>query len=188
MRRGHLPDPAPPGANEGEKTPVTEAAVDEAVPTEDDTLLGGESGNEFDIDIFDIRVKAGRYDGWLMPMQALLHDRGILENTRRWRCEFNGETYDEEMLSGESADHAERFAIAEGQKIQGWGLISAFIQDNVRRNIGPPRAVLYGICRGELGMTDLEARRAIKLPAAQIMACFSWYDLAESPGKDEAST
>lgn len=154
---------------------------DAVVPSEDDTLLGGDNGNDFDIDRFDTRVKAGKYDGHLILMTAMLHDRAISENRRRWRCTFRDVAYLEDDVDGEVAEHAERFAG------QGWGLLTALLGDNVRATIRPARAVLYGICRAELGMDHRTAARTIKMPAKDILACFDWYEV-DPPGKSEAET
>lgn len=145
------------------------------VPTEDDTLLGDDG---FDLQVWEARLSAGKYDGFIVTMAAMLHDRGISMNVRRWQCEFRGETYTEEDVDGEVAEFAEKFAS------QGWGFLSALLGDNIRATIKPARAILYGICRAELKMTDKDARRAIKMPAKDIMASFSWYEVP-SPGKDE---
>lgn len=158
---------------------MEDEVLDEAVPTEEDTLLGGESGNEFDIDVWQIRLIAGKYDAHIIAMAALLHDHGIAQNVRRWRCTFRDVVYTEEDFDGFAAEHAEKFYG------QGWGVLTYLLGDNVRSNIGPARAILYGICRGQLGMDLQHAKRAIKLPAREIMACFDWYQV-ESPGKDEA--
>lgn len=148
------------------------------VASEDETLLGGESGNDFDIDRWQARLAAGKYDGHVVVMAAMLHDHAIKANTRRWRCTFRDVVYTEDDIDGDVAEHAERYAQ------QGWGYLTATLGDNVRAVIKPARAILYGICRGELSMSDRDARRAIKLPAKEVMGCFDWYEV-ESPGKPE---
>jgi hypothetical protein len=149
---------------------------EEQVPSETDTLLGGESGDEFDLVQWEMRLRAGKYDGHIIEMAAMLYERAIVENTRRWRCTFRDCVYTEEDVSGEVAEHAEMFAS------QGWGYLTALMGDNVRSTIRPARAILYGICRGELKMTDRDARRAIKMTAQDTLACFDWYEVP-SPGK-----
>lgn len=153
----------------------------EDVPSEDDTVLGGEHEDEFNFEAFSARLSAGKYDGNLLVMAAALHTRGISLNVRRWRCTFRDESYLEEDVSAEVADYAEQWWNVPGQ---GWGYITALLGDNVRSNIRPARAVLYGICRSELRMTERDARRALKLTAAEVMACFDW-DEVEPPGFTE---
>lgn len=146
--------------------------------SEDDTLLGGESGDEFDFGIWEKRLSAGKYNGWKMLMQAALHQSCIDENTRRWKVTFRGFDYTEDGVLADVAEFAERYAN------QGWGFITATINDNVRAVIGPARAVLYGICRGHLNMDHKAAVRATSMPAKEIMGCFEWYEV-ESVGKAE---
>jgi hypothetical protein len=152
-------------------------SVTDTVPTEDDTLTTGPDDG-FNLEAFDIRVKAGRYDGNLIQMAGMLYDRGIAENSRRWRCTFRDVAYTEEDLDATVAGYAEEY---DGR---GWGILNVVIGDNVRLAIKPALAILYGICRGELGMDHKAARRALKLTHSEVMACFDWYEVP-SPGKDE---
>lgn len=148
------------------------------MPSEDDTLTGGDDGDSFDLDRFTARLVAGKYDGFEVAMSGLLHARAISENTRRWVCTFKERPFREEDLPAEVAEHAEHFAS------QGWGYLTAMLGDNIRAYIGPARAVLYGICRAELGMDDRRARLELKAMTAQeVLGCFDWEQVT-SPGKD----
>lgn len=153
-----------------------------AVPTEAEILTASED-EDFDFETWAIALDAGKYDGFLLMMAAGLHSRGISLNVRRWRCTFRDRVFTEEDISAESADWAETFARADNRPDWGWGYITALLGDNVRATIHPARSVLYGICRGEFGMKDRDARAALKkMTAVEVMGCFDWYQV-ESPGK-----
>lgn len=140
-------------------------------PTEDETLLGGESGNDFDFDRWSKRLATGKYDGHVIEMAGALHQRAMDLNTRRWKVHFQNLDFTEDTISAEAAEHAERFSGL------GWGFITALVGQNVGANIRPARAVLYGIARADLGQSDQMARVATRMPAATLLDLFSYVEV-----------
>jgi len=150
-------------------------------PTEDETLLGGETGNDFDFERWSMRLGTGKYDGHLLEMSAALNQRAMDENTRRWTVDFGDRTWTEDDYPADAAEHAERYSGL------GWGFITALVGQNVAANIRPARAILYGLARSEMGLPDAGARQSIQGSASELLGRFSYVEV-DSPGKTEPPT
>lgn len=149
------------------------------VPSEDDTLVAGPDGM-FDLDTWELRLKAGKYDGYLVEMAQKLSRRAVGENTRRWRIQWRDEEWTEDDYTLQAARHAEKFSGLP------WGVLNLSMGTDAQMNALVCEALLYGLGRDHYGMDDPEARQAVKMPAARMLEVLSYFD-ADEPGKDDGS-
>ena len=146
------------------------------VPSEDATLTGDDG---FDLNLWKIRLAAGKYDGHLIEMASHLAQRAINDNRRRWRIRWRDDELTEDDYTLTAAGHAETYT---GMP---WGVMNMSMGLDVQMNAKVAAGLLYGMARDRFNMDDKTARKAVgELPASDLLDVLDYF---ESPplGKDD---
>lgn len=145
------------------------------VPTEDDTLEG-----DFDLNVWKMRLAAGKYDGHLIEMASQLSQRAIGDNRRRWVITWREDVVTEDEYTLEAASHAQDFSQMP------WGVMNMSMGMDVQMNAKVAQALLYGMARTRFKLSDKDARKAVgELPAASLLDVLDYFE-AEPLGKDDS--